>query len=61
MFMHICLPLDDVISPWGSNNPSDFVGQRFVGFQAVIWIFRAIDRLPRISGSKIMAKYAEIN
>jgi len=32
MFMHICLPLDEVISPWGSNNQADFVYQSFFAF-----------------------------
>jgi len=30
--MHICLPLDDVIAPWESNNRVDFVTQSFFAF-----------------------------
>ena len=29
MFMHICLHLDDVITPWGLTNRADFVAQIF--------------------------------
>jgi len=32
MFVHICLHLDDFISPWESNNRADFVAQSFFGF-----------------------------
>jgi len=32
MFMHICLHLDDVIIPWESTKPADYVAQRFIGF-----------------------------
>jgi len=30
--MHICLHLDDVITPWESTNRAEFVAQSFIGF-----------------------------
>ena len=59
--MHTCLHLDDDVIPWESNNPSDFVVQSFSGFQAAIRVFTGFDGLSSISGSKVMAKKAEIN
>jgi len=54
--MHICLHLDDVITPWESNNRADLVAQCFFGFWATIRVFGGFDGLASVSGSKVLVK-----
>jgi len=58
MFIHICLHLDDVIINWESTNRADFVAQSFFRFLAIIRVFRALDRLSSVPGSKLWPKNA---
>jgi len=43
LIMHICLHLDDIITPWDTTNRAEFVVQSFFGFYAVIGAFRGFD------------------
>jgi len=54
--MHICIYLDNDVTSWASNHPSDFVTRSFFGFQASIRVFRGFDGLSSIFGSKVMEK-----
>jgi len=56
LIMHICLHLDDIITPWDTTNRAEFVVQSFFGFYAVIGAFRGFDWLSSVSGWKVMAK-----
>jgi len=64
MGVYLCiygLYSDNVIIPWKPTTRADFVAQSFIGFKAVIRVFRALDRFSSASVSKIMAKLPEIN
>ena len=38
---------------------ADIVSQSLIEFEAIIWVFRALDRLPSVSGSKDMQKISK--
>jgi len=40
--------------------PANIVAQSFIGFQATVRVFRALDRVASISGSKVMPKKFQI-
>jgi len=50
MFITFCSHLDDVNILWEWTNRADFVAQSFVGFKAIIRVFRGYDWLRSVFG-----------
>ena len=47
---------DDVIIPWEPTKRADVATQSFIGFQAIIRVFRALGWLSSESGSRVVPK-----